>query len=113
MEGTAEMIDQFSSHIKQIKVEKSLAVEDFMRISKVELMLMVFLDHLDSNRDKVQMVKRKKELWKQRVIHIGLPHVTVIQEFSKVHREWSAAKVVMVSIKTNNLGNPMETESTT
>lgn len=52
-----------------------------MKIAKVESMLIVCLDHLDSHKDKVQLVKRKKELWKQRVIHISLPHVAVIQEF--------------------------------
>lgn len=36
LENTTEMINQFSSHVKQPKVEKSLSVEDFMRISKVE-----------------------------------------------------------------------------
>lgn len=102
LEDTTEMINQFSSHIKQIKVEKSLAVDDFTRVSKVESMLIVCLDHLYSHRDKVKMVKRKKELWKHRVINISLPHVTVIQEFSKVHREWIVAKAVMVSVQNTN-----------
>lgn len=52
LEDTTEMINQFSSHIKQIKVEKSIVVEDFTNISKVESMLTVCLDHLDSYRDK-------------------------------------------------------------
>lgn len=105
------MVNLFSSHIKQIKVEKSLAVEDFTKIAKVKSMLTVCLDHLDSHRDKVQLVKRKNSLWKQRVIHINLPHEAVIQEFSRVHQEWSAAKVVMVSAQNSNLGNLTETES--
>ncbi|XP_059064237.1 uncharacterized protein LOC131856454 [Cryptomeria japonica] len=62
LEDTTEMINQFGSHIKQIKMEKSLSMEDFTKISKVESMLTVCLDHLDSYRDKVRMVKRKKEL---------------------------------------------------
>lgn len=113
LEDTIEMVNQFSSHIKEIKVEKSLAMEDFTKIAKVESMLTVCLDHLDSHRDEVQLVKRKKELWKQRVIHISLPHVVVIQEILKVHQEWSTMKAVMVSAQNSNLGNPSETESTT
>lgn len=113
LEDTVEMINQFSSHIKQIKVEKSLAMGDFTRISKVESMLTISLDHLDSHRDKVQMVKRKKEIWKQRVIHISFPHVTVIEEFLKVHREWSTTKAVMVSVQNTNPSVHTEMEQTT
>lgn len=36
LEDTTEMINQFSNHIRQIKMEKYLSVEDFIGISKVE-----------------------------------------------------------------------------
>lgn len=51
-------------------------------------MLIVCSDHLEVHKAKVTQVNMDKELWKKRIIHIGLPYFQVIMNFLAAHLEW-------------------------
>lgn len=51
-------------------------------------MVIVCSDHLEVHKEKVMQVIMDKEVWKQRIMHIGLPYFQVILNFLATHLEW-------------------------
>lgn len=51
-------------------------------------MLTICFDHLEAHKMKVLQVSKDKEVWKQHIMHIGLPHYQVVLKFSMTHLEW-------------------------
>lgn len=74
LEDSSQMIQAFKDRIQQVREAKSLTIEDFSKVPRIESMLVVCFDHLEMHESKVLQVGKKKEVWKKRILHIGLPH---------------------------------------
>lgn len=91
---TVEVIEKsFQSKINYVKEAKGLNLDDLSVIAKIESLLFLCIRHLDSHSDKVAQVHWEKEVWKQRMAHVGLPHNTIIQHFATAHADWKKEAV--------------------
>lgn len=87
LEDSSDIIQVFKDRVQQIQEEKSLTIEYFSKIARIESMLVFCFDHLEMHKGKVVHVSKKKEVWKQQILHIGLPHYQLILNFSSAHLE--------------------------
>lgn len=55
---------------------------------KIESLLFLCIQNLGEHSDKVAQIRRKKELWKQRMTHVGLPHIKIIEHFGIAYTDW-------------------------
>lgn len=88
IEEVADMIKVFQDRVHSIQITKSLTTDDFLKATRIESMLIVYSDHLEVHKARVMQVNMDTEVWKQRIIHIGLPYLQVILNFSIAHLEW-------------------------
>lgn len=82
------MVENFKGKMNLVKESKSLNKDDFSRIARIESMLVVCFDHLEMHKTKVMEVSMDKEVWKECILHIGLPHYQIVHNFSVAHMEW-------------------------
>lgn len=61
-----------------MKEAKGLVSDDLTIITKIESLLFLCIGHMDSHFDRVVQVHKEKEVWKQHIAHVGLPHNPVI-----------------------------------
>lgn len=83
-----DMTKVFQERIQLTQKMKSLTTDDFSKVARIESMLIVCSDHLEVHKVKVTQVNMDKEVWKHRILHIGLPYFHVILNFSIAHLEW-------------------------
>lgn len=76
-----------------MKEAKGLVSDDLTVIAKIESLLFLCIGHLDSHSDRVAQVHKEKEVWKQRMTHMGLPHKPVIQHFIMVYSDWKKESI--------------------
>ena len=84
----ADMVNLFKEEIYMIKESKSVTISDFTKVAHIESMLGVCTNHLEEHKEKVKQVSLGKEVWRQHILHIGLPHYQVIHDFSNAYMEW-------------------------
>lgn len=88
IEQTVDMVENFKGKMNLVKESKSLTKDEFFRVAIIESMLVVYFDHLETRKTKVMQVSMDKEVWKQCILHIGLPHYQVVHNFLVAHMEW-------------------------
>lgn len=72
IELATDMVKTFKERVKLFKETKSLNTDDFSKVARIESMLAVCFDHLEAHKIKVMQINMDKEVWKQRILHIGL-----------------------------------------
>lgn len=87
IEEVVDMIKVFQDRVHSIQTTKSLTIDDFSKVARIESMLIVCSDHLEVHKARATQVNMDKEVWKQRIIHIGRPYFQVILNFSTAHLE--------------------------
>jgi hypothetical protein len=55
-------------------------------------MLIINTRHLEMQEEKIAELKKTKEIWKQRLTYIGLPHQSIISAFSTTYGAWKTVK---------------------
>lgn len=88
IEHAADMVKNFKERVQLVKETRSLTMDDFSKVARIESMLAVFFDHLEAHKIKVMQVNMDKEVCKQHILYIGLPHYQVILNFSTTHLDW-------------------------
>lgn len=91
-DGTLETVEvitkSFEKKINYVKEAKGLVSDDLTTIAKIESLLFLCIGHLDSHSNKVAQVHKEKEVWKQHIAQVGLPHKPVIQHFITTFSDW-------------------------
>lgn len=94
LESTKVIIESFESKINYVKEEKDLVPDDLSTIAKIKSLLFLCIGLLNIHSDKVAQVRREKEVWKKRMIHMGLLHGALIQDFSVNYIGWKNASTI-------------------
>ena len=68
------------------------AKQDFSNVVHTEAMLIINLKHLEMHEEKFFELKKVKEIWKQRLAYIGLPHQSVISAFLNAYESWKTTR---------------------
>lgn len=89
-----EIIKEVQRKFQGWQEKKTLAKKDFSNVAHTEALLIINLKHLEMHEEKVVELKKVKEIWKQRLTYIGLPHQSVISTFSTAYESWKMARPV-------------------
>lgn len=74
IEAAEDMAKIFKERVRLVKEMKSPTTNEFSKVWRIELMLIVCFDHLEAHKAKVMQVNMDKEVWKQHILYIGLPY---------------------------------------
>ena len=87
-----EIIKEVQKKFQEWQDKRTPAKQDFSNVAHIEAMLIINLKHLEMHEEKAAELKRMKEIWKQRLVYIGLPHQSIIFAFSTTYEMWKMAK---------------------
>lgn len=91
IENLEVITESFERKINYMKEAKALVSNDLSTTAKIESLLFLCIEHLGNHANRVEQVRKEKEVWKQRIVRIGLPHSALIQNFSAAHVDWKNA----------------------
>lgn len=94
-----KQITSLREKMKDHKHAKDIVVKDFTRIGRVDSLVIMGKDHLETHKNKLEEVQRRKDIWTQRVKIIGVPNQRVLMNFMEAFKEWSAMRPAKTTLE--------------
>ena len=89
-----EVIKEVQKKFQELHDKKMLTKKNFLNVAHIEAMLIINLKHLEMHEENMTELKKEKEIQKQRLAYIGLPHQSVTSAFSTAYEAWKATRSV-------------------